>query len=64
MIEGQPPILTRPPTACPFRARCDHAIDRCDRENPRAARWTAAVGHGHDVACHWTPRPPQEVAHA
>jgi oligopeptide transport system ATP-binding protein len=51
VIQGQPPILGAAPTACPFRARCAHAFDRCARENP-ARR---AVGHGHDVACHWTP---------
>jgi oligopeptide transport system ATP-binding protein len=51
VIEGQPPILGAAPTACPFRARCTHAFDRCARENPQRR----PVGHGHDVACHWTP---------
>ncbi len=51
VIQGQPPILGAAPTACPFRARCAHAFDRCARENP--ARHP--VGNGHDVACHWTP---------
>jgi peptide/nickel transport system ATP-binding protein/oligopeptide transport system ATP-binding protein len=51
VIEGQPPILSAAPTACPFRARCTHAFDRCHRENPVRR----SVGHGHDVACHWTP---------
>ncbi len=51
VIQGQPPILGAAPTACPFRARCRHAFDRCARENP-ARR---PVGRGHDVACHWTP---------
>jgi oligopeptide transport system ATP-binding protein len=51
VIQGQPPILGAAPTACPFRARCTHAFDRCERENP-ARR---PVGNGHDVACHWTP---------
>jgi oligopeptide transport system ATP-binding protein len=51
VIEGQPPILAGPPTACPFRARCAHAFDSCARENPQRR----PVGHGHDVACHWTP---------
>ncbi len=56
VIEGQPPILTAAPTACPFRPRCKHALDRCDRENPqRRALDDRPVGHGHDVACHWTP---------
>jgi oligopeptide transport system ATP-binding protein len=61
VIEGQPPILTAEPVACSFRARCAHAFDRCARENPlRRALDTQPVGHGHDVACHWTP----EVANA
>jgi len=55
-IEGQPPILTAEPSACPFRARCAHAHDRCERENPlRRAVDGRPVGQGHDVACHWTP---------
>jgi peptide/nickel transport system ATP-binding protein/oligopeptide transport system ATP-binding protein len=51
VIHGQPPILGAAPTACPFRARCPHAFDRCARENPVRR----PVGHGHDVACHWSP---------
>ena len=61
VIEGQPPIMTETPTACPFRARCAHAFARCEVENPqRRAVDALPVGQGHDVACHWTP----EVAHA
>jgi oligopeptide transport system ATP-binding protein len=56
VIEGQPPILGAAPVACPFRARCAHAFDRCDRENPvRRGVDGKPVGQGHDVACHWTP---------
>ncbi|MBS0563793.1 MAG: ABC transporter ATP-binding protein [Proteobacteria bacterium] len=51
VIEGQPPILTAPPDACAFRARCPHAFDRCARENPVRI----PVGEGHDVACFWNP---------
>ena len=55
-IEGQPPILNAAPVACPFRARCAYAHDRCETENPqRRAVDGLAVGQGHDVACHWTP---------
>jgi oligopeptide transport system ATP-binding protein len=49
VIEGQPPILGRHPTACPFMARCAHAFERCGTENPQRRD----IGHGHDVACHW-----------
>ena len=34
VIEGQPPILNAQPTACPFRARCAHALAVCSHENP------------------------------
>ncbi|MGO4915580.1 ABC transporter ATP-binding protein [Pseudogemmobacter sp. W21_MBD1_M6] len=47
VIEGQPPMMTAEPTACPFRDRCDVAFDRCARENP--PRYD--VGNGHDAAC-------------
>ena len=48
VIEGQPPILGDPPTACPFRDRCSAAIDICARENPGLR----AAGVHHAVACH------------
>ena len=68
VIQGQPPILSGPPTACPFRARCDYRHDRCGRENPaRRAVDGQPVGQGHDVACHWSapaPAPQAEAAHA
>ena len=51
VIEGQPPIMIAAPAACPFRARCAHAFDRCAVENPARIQ----VGHGHDVACFWDP---------
>ena len=49
VIEGQPPILMAPPTACPFRRRCAFAFDRCEAQNPPRF----AVGPGHDAACFW-----------
>jgi peptide/nickel transport system ATP-binding protein/oligopeptide transport system ATP-binding protein len=68
VIEGQPPILNAPLTACPFRARCDHRHEACDRTNPaRRAVDGQAVGRGHDVACHWQAPAPDaaraEAAH-
>ena len=57
VIEGQPPLLGAHPAACPFRARCAHAFDRCARENP-ARRLIEA---GHDVACHWDHRTGEPV---
>jgi oligopeptide transport system ATP-binding protein len=52
VIQGQPPLMTAAPTACPFRDRCTHAHDRCARENPVRR----PLGAGHDVACHWDHR--------
>jgi len=49
VIEGQPPMLGAAPVACPFRARCAHRFDRCDRENPVRV----PVGPDHDAACFW-----------
>ena len=49
VIQGQPPMLMAHPTACPFRARCTHAFERCEQENPSRRD----VGPGHDVACFW-----------
>ena len=51
VIEGQPPIMTDAPAACPFRARCGHAFERCSRENPARVD----VGPAHDAACFWNP---------
>ena len=65
VIEGQPPILTGPLTACPFRARCDYRHDACDAVNPaRRAIDGLPVGRGHDVACHWVAPALREAAHA
>ncbi|MCK0094946.1 ABC transporter ATP-binding protein [Yoonia sp. F2084L] len=52
IIEGQPPIMTGPPIACPFRDRCDVAFDRCEVHNP--LRYD--LGDGHDVACFYDAR--------
>ncbi len=61
VIEGQPPIMLSAPNACPFRARCAHAMPVCATQNPpRHAMDGVTLGQGHDVACHWTP----EVAYA
>ena len=65
VIEGQPPILSGAPVACPFRARCEHRHDACDRENPaRRAVDGRPVGQGHDVACHWHAPALREAANA
>jgi peptide/nickel transport system ATP-binding protein/oligopeptide transport system ATP-binding protein len=54
VIEGQPPLMTGAPVACPFRARCVHQMGICHEKNPsRRAVDRQPVGWGHDVACHW-----------
>ena len=50
-IAGQPPNLARAPAACPFAPRCDHAFERCWKENPLLE----AVAEGHEVACWLDP---------
>ena len=52
VIEGQPPLMTHAPDACPFRARCDVSFARCAAENP--PRYD--VGPGHDAACFYNAR--------
>ena len=67
VIEGQPPMLSAAPSACPFRERCEYRHDRCNAENPlRRAVDGREVGQGHDVACHWQAPAPaaRETAHA
>jgi peptide/nickel transport system ATP-binding protein/oligopeptide transport system ATP-binding protein len=49
VIQGQPPILSKAPESCPFRARCPQAFERCTRENP--VRFD--LGASHDAACFW-----------
>ncbi|MBK0400227.1 ABC transporter ATP-binding protein [Limibaculum sp. M0105] len=51
-IAGQPPILTAPPAACPFAARCAHVHDRCREANPPLFE----VVPGHAAAC-WLASP-------
>ena len=47
-IPGHPPSLLQAPASCPFAPRCEHAFDRCQRENPALQ---TTVGEGHEVAC-------------
>ena len=55
-IPGQPPNLLQAPAACPFAPRCDHAFERCRRENPSLEK----VAEGHEVACWLDPGPGAE----
>ncbi len=58
-IEGQPPALPEHPTACPFRARCRHVLDKCHNQNPPIV----TLNGGHDVACFWDAK-TDEARHA
>ena len=42
-IEGQPPLLIQAIQGCPFRPRCDWAIDKCATDHPQLEE--KAVGH-------------------
>jgi oligopeptide transport system ATP-binding protein len=46
-IEGLPPDLIALPEGCPFYARCNYRVDRCQTENPPLE----PVGPNHRVAC-------------
>ncbi len=38
-IKGSPPDLTRLPSGCPFRTRCDYAIDKCVNSFPTCEKF-------------------------
>ena len=46
-MPGEPPDLSRPPTACRFHPRCPHAMPVCFRVEPELSSSTP----GHDSAC-------------
>ncbi|WP_019121572.1 ABC transporter ATP-binding protein [Brevibacillus massiliensis] len=46
-IEGAPPDLFNPPHGCPFAARCDYAMEICQRQMPEATDFA----DGHKAAC-------------
>ena len=46
-IEGLPPDLIALPEGCPFQARCEYAIDKCQTERPELE----PVGPRHRIAC-------------
>ena len=47
-IRGLPPIVSKLPPGCPFRPRCDFAVEACGQVYP-ARR---AFGEGHFAHCH------------
>ncbi|MDV4150622.1 ABC transporter ATP-binding protein [Clostridium sp. AL.422] len=46
-IEGQPPDLLKPPTGCPFAARCKYAMKVCLEKQPPLFE----ISEGHRAAC-------------
>jgi oligopeptide transport system ATP-binding protein len=54
-IEGAPPNMLQPPTACPFQPRCRFEVDLSRREVPRLTE----LEPGHHVAC-FNPVPVDE----
>jgi oligopeptide transport system ATP-binding protein len=47
-IEGLPPDMLRPPSGCPFAARCPYVFEQCV-ENPPLL----PIKSGHEAACWW-----------
>lgn len=45
-IEGTPPNMLTPPTGCPFKERCPHAMELCNERPPYYH-----VGEGHRSMC-------------
>ena len=48
LLSGDPPSPIDPPPGCPFKNRCDQAMERCGVEMPAMTEISA----GHFVACH------------
>ncbi len=51
-IPGAPPRLDAPLTGCPFRPRCDRAIEVCETVDPEVR----PLGERHEAACHRAER--------
>ena len=47
-IPGNPPSLLNPPSGCPFRPRCLHAVDACAESVPQLQ----SVEGSHSSRCH------------
>jgi oligopeptide/dipeptide ABC transporter ATP-binding protein len=58
-IEGAPPNMLQPPTACPFQPRCRFEVDLSRREVPQLVE----IEPGHHVAC-FNPVPVDEWGRA
>lgn len=46
-IEGAPPNMAKPPTGCPFAARCKKKLPVCEQTSPERVELTK----GHEVCC-------------
>jgi oligopeptide transport system ATP-binding protein len=62
-VEGRPPVLTRPPTFCPFAPRCDFTSERCHEERP-PLETVAYKGDTADVSGERADRPSSDLHRA
>jgi len=58
-LAGEQPSPLTPPSACAFRTRCPHAIERCADERPALRAVGASL-----VACHRADEPGWQVVGA
>ncbi|MFT8320295.1 MAG: ABC transporter ATP-binding protein [Bacillus sp. (in: firmicutes)] len=56
-IDGTPPDLFSPPTGCPFAARCDFAMEVCERLYPMKT----SIQENHEVDCWLQDKRAQKV---
>ena len=59
-LTGEVPSPLNPPSGCPFRTRCPHAVERCATEQPPLR----PLANGQSVACHFAEKIAEETVEA
>ena len=52
-VRGEPPSISRLPSGCRFRTRCQLATELCEREEPPLLPLSPDSGPDHSAACHF-----------